>query len=179
MLGAVTATVFLNYRYRQRLRYGDDDTCDPRNYFWACRQRRNDLPDASGRFGPAQTLHKATSTANEEHDWRSRWHDRWHRAENRQNISPSNTAAQPVASTEISQVATPSPINTQQTPLNHPGPKDNTEADGLLTYDSPLLGRASPTNDNSTQRERMEAEVSRTELQPRYPGNDDLFHSRP
>lgn len=38
-------------------------------------------------------------------------------------------------------------------------PKATTVAPDLLTYDSPLLGRApSPTNE-ATQRERMEAEV--------------------
>lgn len=180
--------MFLNHRYRQRLRYGDDDSCDPRNYFWACRQRRTDLPDASGRFGPAQTSYQASSTANEdasgldrERHCRSRWHDRWHRAENTQKSSPSNTATQPVASTEPPQVAAPSPITTQQAPLNHSGPKVNTStaADALLTYDSPLLGPASPTNDHSTQRERMEAEVSRPSLQLLHPGTDDLCHTRP
>lgn len=164
-LGALAATVYLNHR-RQKLRYGEEDTCDPRRYFFACRQRRDDLPTASGHPMPNDkaTQHASGSDRSslqdaEERDWRNRWHNRWRASEKVPTMSPAIN----VTGSGVSSNTSHAPAGAGNRPSGSVDSISNetksSESASMLTYDNALLSGERPPKE-PTQRDRMETEVS-------------------
>lgn len=150
--------MFLNHRHRSQ-RYGDEDDCDPRRYFFNCKKRREDLPVPSSDLKPtrnAPTQRDTSLEMEQDRQWRTSWHNGW-------NAHGSSSKASPVTA-EIVDEPSSVPVDKASVSKLSPRNKNTTQEhaqakEELLTYDNATLGKQGPVEE-STQRARMESEVS-------------------
>ncbi|KAJ9097667.1 hypothetical protein QFC21_004704 [Naganishia friedmannii] len=151
LLGGLAAFVLLKHRRNQQLRYGDEDECDPRRYFFACRRRVEDSIPVPASSPDARNEPTHTASVNDrlnrgEMQGRE-WHSRWQRHQ-----SDTPTIAMNNHSDTISE-STPKTESTGKSNV-----KANAEPAELLTFDNTSFDRQ-PARTEPTSRERMESEA--------------------
>ncbi|GHJ88599.1 hypothetical protein NliqN6_5001 [Naganishia liquefaciens] len=138
ILGGLATFAYFKHR-QQQSRFATAEDCDPRQYLWNCKRRREDLPSPSDHAVEHRAAAQASPTQQDgpteiprEREWQSRWHKRWHAHDRAPKVEP---------------------------PMNNSAPADiPNPADALLTYDNAAL-RDPASGQAPTQRERMEAEA--------------------